>query len=1574
MEGVNYDYLDKHKKFRLDSKKLAIIFPVLAIIVAIIVFWWLKLVGITVTGESFCGMDEHTHSAECYISEVVCGLEEFTEIITEESPTKAQSSVQETTEEEITTKETTTKETTTKETTTEETTTEEVTTEETSEESTSEEASLQEEITEDTSAHESTEETSSETVTEQTQSSIEEVTTEETQIVSETTSTKSHTHSEECYEKILVCTVSEHIHTADCFPDKTSDIETVSDWLSTIENVEITNNITENLIGIAMSQIGYEESINNFEYDSSGDKNGYTRYGEWYGNPYGKWNTMFISFCLHYSNINNVDELKSAGAEAMRLAWQNRRIYAPADEYKPERGDIVFIDSDGDKASNVVGIITFADEDALQVVMGDSNNKVEIVNIDITDDIIGYGIISDLYYAKDMTYSAVADDITEESTEVTDESQQITEETTDESQNSSDKFEQVIIESEDILVDIQNATSDNHSEHGSDTGITDLTTAITGYSIKTGNVEIGKDDLVYIGQTYNVSLTFSENDDPDNWLQFSHNDEHYLYYQIPSNIHCDPFTDWHPITAESEIGTVEDVGKYFIDENGYLKVVFNDVEEGVCFGQKYSNVSFTIDFTATIGSAQNGNSTTVDFGNQIKVELELSKEAAVEVQKMMGEYNPQDHTVEYTVRAEATMGFITDFVFEDYTWNSHKILRDTIFVTDLDGNPINPQPTIGDAFTGGNYSDFSLVNFPDFQKGEGYLITYKTKIDDNLLSNDSITLGNGAYGAGVAPNGKTVGSYKELHEPVAFEKMSKSGAQDKLTVDGEIVPVIKWNVLIQKNTTNLEGTVIIDTLGDGLEYYKDEPIVISCYNKNGEHVRDVTLSWDEVDIKENTMSFALPEGYNFNVAYYTTFEKLREEEHEHYTNSVSATINGKYETTGGEADVVGFIPEVNKSASGNDGEYVYYTIEADVPGVIKNWGGFYLTDSANLSNNSPKDYLYVENFPEDLVITAYTKSGRVINFKPFIEGESIENTYILVTAEEDDDPYHTFNIFFNTSTETKASSKWILDEDSKLVISYKIPFDAKTGYNWSGKLTGAELRDKLFEGYTLNNNAVLNYTLEVSDHATSQYQYLTKLIKHSVINDDGTIDYTVTFRNTVPGSNGNQGFLSSVADIIFTDTFDEKLEYVQDSLTVTCYDPWNSQRWLNKYRYYGQVKNNTINASASQLLLESSNPAAEPDWSIQWWLSTLDDYQEYCNNMGGGNHVFSYKLKLKEGYADSTTHSKYELTNTAELIWNNNGTSGPVVKETIYETGLLDKNAEQDGNKLDFDIHINSNALDILENSDTLYIIDDMTANLSVYWDTIKLYYEAGKDNWIDFDESDEYDYTVTYDQANNILTFVVPDELHIRIDYTTLITETGYVSVENNVSINATAERTDVFNATFKVQEHSGGAVGSLNSITLLKQDGDTGERLSDVSFLLYSPVQDINDITPPDGVDRTITVDGKTLTYIGTYTTGADGTQKIESKYLVTGGPYALIETSPPEGYVKLSKPVYFYYRKTDPAGIIQTVTTIIAVENYTYGFELPQTGGIGTLPLAIVGFALMAFPILYSTIRRKRERRLT
>ena len=45
--------------------------------------------------------------------------------------------------------------------------------------------------------------------------------------------------------------------------------------------------------------------------------------------------------------------------------------------------------------------------------------------------------------------------------------------------------------------------------------------------------------------------------------------------------------------------------------------------------------------------------------------------------------------------------------------------------------------------------------------------------------------------------------------------------------NGNQVPVIEWEVEIKKDNHNLQGTVIIDTLGEGLAYYTGKDIRIS---------------------------------------------------------------------------------------------------------------------------------------------------------------------------------------------------------------------------------------------------------------------------------------------------------------------------------------------------------------------------------------------------------------------------------------------------------------------------------------------------------------------------------------------------------------------------------------------------------------------------------------------------------------------------------------------------------------------------------------------------------------------------
>lgn len=220
--------------------------------------------------------------------------------------------------------------------------------------------------------------------------------------------TEGHVHTEDCYESVLTCGLEEHVHTLACASNPDADVETAADWESSLEKVELTGVWAEDLPAIAESQLGYAESTENYQVEEDGKTiKGYTRYGEWYGQPYGDWSAMFVSFCLNYANIPEeivpreadvqrwVEKL-SGGAEG----YEDYSLYTAAKDYIPNPGDLVFFDSDGDGSADQVGILAEYAEASLlnggriKTIEGDSDNKVQYASYDPDDErIVGYAAL-----------------------------------------------------------------------------------------------------------------------------------------------------------------------------------------------------------------------------------------------------------------------------------------------------------------------------------------------------------------------------------------------------------------------------------------------------------------------------------------------------------------------------------------------------------------------------------------------------------------------------------------------------------------------------------------------------------------------------------------------------------------------------------------------------------------------------------------------------------------------------------------------------------------------------------------------------------------------------------------------------------------------------------------------------------------------------------------------------------------------------------------------------------------------------------------------------------------------------
>lgn len=211
-----------------------------------------------------------------------------------------------------------------------------------------------------------------------------------------------HIHTDECYEKVLVCEKAEHEHSLACYSDPQADLEGQGTWESSVSGVELTGVWPDDVVAVAQSQLGYAESTKNYIVTSGGTMKGITRYGQWYGDAYGDWCAMFVSFCLHYAGVPETAVPYESACDRWitLLSTPEFDAYYDADTYAPAEGSIIFFDLNTDGVSDHVGIVAEISEETesaakeLKVIEGNSSNRVQYVTYKTDDSrICGYGVI-----------------------------------------------------------------------------------------------------------------------------------------------------------------------------------------------------------------------------------------------------------------------------------------------------------------------------------------------------------------------------------------------------------------------------------------------------------------------------------------------------------------------------------------------------------------------------------------------------------------------------------------------------------------------------------------------------------------------------------------------------------------------------------------------------------------------------------------------------------------------------------------------------------------------------------------------------------------------------------------------------------------------------------------------------------------------------------------------------------------------------------------------------------------------------------------------------------------------------
>lgn len=436
-----------------------------------------------------------------------------------------------------------------------------------------------------------------------------------------------HHHTDACYTEELVCTIPEHHHTVECLADTQADVETAEEWQAAA-NVALNGNWAEDLLTVAKSQLDYQQSDKNFKLDVEDQQvlRGYSRYGAWYGNPYGAWDVMFLSYCLHFAGVPQTVVPQRAGVMALHSDLRGSQWLTDADGSTARPGDIVIyntltteqvavdessygialldLDEDPDTAAQLtasepqvdtrtvttetVGVVSAVDPDAgtLTVISGNVDGKVAEVPAamsDVTSVISVTGA-----YAAETT--AVAPEDPAGSQEELDGSYALLED--------EDGFGATVdwVGDADPYGIALLAAGDDHDLN---TWITDVnyektTDGKTWTSIGAGSVTVDSGTRVRVNLKYTVNAGV---------LTPNHNT---LTYQLPEGLPMPDVTTGNIVdeSDKDEAGNAKVVGSFTVDTDGKVTLTFTD-EKFIGTDEK-GGLTFTGTFKAAVtASADN---------------------------------------------------------------------------------------------------------------------------------------------------------------------------------------------------------------------------------------------------------------------------------------------------------------------------------------------------------------------------------------------------------------------------------------------------------------------------------------------------------------------------------------------------------------------------------------------------------------------------------------------------------------------------------------------------------------------------------------------------------------------------------------------------------------------------------------------------------------------------------------------------------------------------------------------------------------------------------------------------------
>lgn len=1431
-----------------------------------------------------------------------------------------------------------------------------------------------------------------------------------------------HHHTDACYEEVLTCPLPEHHHTVACLSDTSADVETPEEWQAANDEAVMTGNWDEDLLSVAKTQLGYEQSEKNFEIDPADGVTlrYYSRYGQSYGNPYGEWDVMFLSYCLKYAGIpqsaipqeasvlslrssmsdmdwlldgedgsaanvgdiviynkyvtrtvavdssadgaaddlddqfsmdaegENGAELETSGAAALDSAPAAED--APAadsvitpdlpDTANPEQPAAKPVDSTGTSASGADTLIPSVDSPAAepQTTTVTDAQPVETV-----------GIVSE---ADENTLTVISGDV-------------------------DGKVAEVTLSSAEVLAVVDVAAAQYADTYGGQLPTISTSrpnraptasTAGATTPVETSDFHDFTNDITSAKLQYRGSQW-------ENWSDItadSYIDEYaeinaLLDYTLPAGTLSDTkntikYTLPDALKNFKEAGYVRDtssgktigVGKI---ENGVVSITFYDayvemnakgspIYGSVAFDGKASEMEITYDQETTIKFNESHSSTII-------IKKDSKTYGDLHTQKSIIDSDLANGTVKYTVKVWSTYGTAGHPVTLDDIMTN--IQLDTTKGITVTKNTYTSVDSSSFTYTSGNMGFTGTL--PALGEDEYYELTYWGMLPSDLKGGN-VTTTNQIHVESTNSKGEKIDSDSSVN--FNFNTVKKTGVKN----DDD---TISWTVTLNENHAEMKGWTLSDELNG------------SDYKGTVHFVTSTGASFDDaLPYKFGTNSADTDTTASYTITYKTPGD------HDYNTSQVKnkVTLKDDHDNEKGSSE---YDVEVgSKDAYFKDGK-----------GVIENTDGT-LTLNWHIKLIIDKDYnagwkwydqascYNAQYFTPKQRQDLYAELDRVLNGHHY----EVSDAYGNKKTDDYTGTWDTIGII-GTKPLTKGT---VLEFDFSTTI--KRP-DKKTDFK-----NQCYFNSTAFDGtntYRPNGNAIVKkYDKATGSADNSSHDY------HDI---SGKLQWTIEVTLTEAFKNAEKAGLTHIN---ITDTLPAGVTL--DDIDISGEGHWgkngNITKTSNSWTFPTWVHNpgnrQGPDLTATLSTLSDGKQSVDIEVPVEL-LSVMEQDQKilvyiYANITENpelwksSQKNFTNEVKV----TDNTSKDWGSASQTQEITYNN-------LHDAVKKSGVqVDESEAQ--NTIEYSVIVNPDGKVILNNPNIkLTLIDELTYGYNPWHDkqvtslvpsSVAVYaYDATASNKRGQPLSvSEYSYlyeTIGYDSnqqgsRTNRLTFTLPNAtpLVVVYRYNTSVTTGNSIELSNTATLKA--EDTKITSVTDKttVKISSSSFNANVKGILAYKVDKDNNAvYLPGAKFSLYAWQSNdtwtlVSDDIITNANGELVDSQGRNLSLIMT-----DKNKNVQ----VHNQAFKLVETQAPSGYIfDPNNAYYFYIPDTDEKLYPKNLPTdlsayhIVTAGGYLYltnektqVYELPSTGGSGTLPYTAVGGTMMLSALAYSFIHRKRRR---